>query len=161
MRNSVAGSPSPITRVQNGITCISPRAPALETANLRKLLSTWIRPSTRLTSSPERLLSYQIVWSSSMRSWAPGIFFFSRSLMSPSQRRCASRASVLANSGTGGALLWMAELSADRTESISGSSICAPASARRGIVSANAPAVAPPRHSRRDMRSVMQRVASG
>ena len=59
VETACAESPSPMTRVQNGITCIRPRAPALDTANLRKLLSTCTKPSTRLTSRPERLLSYQ------------------------------------------------------------------------------------------------------
>ena len=47
--------------------------------------------------------------------------------MAPSQRRYASLLSVFLNSGTGGAWLAMAEPSAVRTESISGSSTCPPA----------------------------------
>src|ERR671913_1966570 len=62
------------------------------------------------------------------------------------------RDSVSPNSGIGGALLWIAELSAVRTESISGSSIWAPATALGGSTSASAPAAAPPRHWRRDRR---------
>src|SRR6478735_8656092 len=71
------------------------------------------------------------------------------------------RASVLPNSGTGGALFWIAELSAVRTESISGSSICAPARALCGSASESAPAAAPPRHWRRERPGFFKAVDSG
>ena len=93
-----------------------------------------------------------------MRVAASGSRFSSRWLISPSQRRWASRASVLANSGIGGALLWTAELNAVRTESIRGSSTCAPARAGVGSVSsqgATAATAAPPRHWRRDSRRLI------
>src|SRR3990167_5024987 len=101
-------------------------------ANLRNALSTWIRPSTRVVSSPARRVSYQTVCRNSMRVWKSGLRFFKRSLMTPSQRRWARRFSVSANSGTGGALLAMAALSTERTESARGSSAWRPAHALPG-----------------------------
>ncbi|MCY1556032.1 hypothetical protein D9M68_927410 [compost metagenome] len=87
-----------------------------------------------------------------MRGAGSATFLRRRSLISPSHRRYARRASVSANCGTGGALLWTAELSAVRTESISGSSICAPAQAVFGSDRAvRAPAAAlPNRQLRRE-----------
>ena len=121
---------------------------------MRKALSTWIRPSTRDTSSPARRLSYQTVCRKSRRTSHSGLRLRRRSLMVPSQRRYSRRSSVEANSGSGGASLEMAELSAERTESISGSSSWLPACAWAGEPShrpgADTAEASDSRHERRD-----------
>ena len=85
----------PISLSQNGITCISPRAPADEMAKRLKLLSTSITASTISGLSPARVASWCTVRSSSTRNFGSGTFFVRRCDMSISQTSASKRSAKL------------------------------------------------------------------
>ena len=66
---------------------MKPRAPTLETANLRNALSTCTSPNTSECSSPARVASYHAVCRNSMRVLKSRMRGYSRSLMADNQRR--------------------------------------------------------------------------
>src|SRR3569623_3586099 len=129
MWNSLRGSRSPMILVQNGITCMYPRAPTVDIAYLRNADSTWISPNTIAGSKPARLDSYHTVSRNSRRTCMSGSLLLKRSDISPSQRRYLMRSLMSLKLGFGGRASANAFDSAMRTEPAKASSFRLPAQA--------------------------------